>query len=138
MRLQTAEGKREIWGKDLKRAVTESLSQPKIGDEVVLQRTGRKAVTVRRPTKDDQGELREQPYATFRNRWTLETREFFERRSAAAQVVRDVSVRPQDVDNSPFANLPDDKKSRWGAGITAEEMREMQWTSPQLVRRSGS
>jgi hypothetical protein len=97
VRLETAEGKREIWGKDLKRAVSESLSQPKIGDEVVLQRTGRKAVTVRRPTKDDRGELREQPYATFRNRWTLETQEFFEQRSAAAQVVRDVSVRPQDA-----------------------------------------
>ena len=37
------------------------------------------------------------------------------------------------VDTCPFANLPDDKKSRWGAGITAEEMREMQWTRPQLV-----
>jgi len=97
VRLQTVEGKREVWGKDLKRAVTESLSQPKIGDEVVLQRTGRKAVTVRRPTKDERGELREQSYATFRNRWTLETGEFFEARSAAAQVVRTVSVRPQEA-----------------------------------------
>ena len=33
----------------------------------------------------------------------------------------------------PFANLPDDKKSRWGAGITAEEMHQMHWTRPQLV-----
>ena len=47
------------------------------------------------------------------------------------EVVR--KLKPLRVDNSPFANLPDDKKSRWGAGITAEEMREMQWTSPQLV-----
>ena len=30
-------------------------------------------------------------------------------------------------------NLPDAKKSRRGAGITAEEMREMQWVKPQLV-----
>lgn len=37
------------------------------------------------------------------------------------------------VDRCPFANLPDDKKSRWGAGITADEMREMQWTKPQLA-----
>jgi bifunctional non-homologous end joining protein LigD len=42
-------------------------------------------------------------------------------------------LKPLRVDNCPFANLPDDKKSRWGAGITAEEMREMQWSSPQLV-----
>ena len=50
-------------------------------------------------------------------------------------VRRDVvrKLKPHRVDNCPFANLPDDKKSRWGAGITAEEMREMQWTRPQLV-----
>jgi bifunctional non-homologous end joining protein LigD len=30
-------------------------------------------------------------------------------------------------------NLPDAKLSRWGAGVTAEGMREMQWVKPQLV-----
>lgn len=33
----------------------------------------------------------------------------------------------------PFANLPDARPSRWGAGVTADQMVEMQWTKPQLV-----
>jgi bifunctional non-homologous end joining protein LigD len=47
------------------------------------------------------------------------------------EVVR--KLKPLRVDRCPFANLPDDRKSRWGAGITVEEMREIQWTKPQLV-----
>jgi len=48
VRLKTRDGIREIWGKDIERAVTKSLTQPQIGDEVVLQRTGREAVCVTR------------------------------------------------------------------------------------------
>jgi bifunctional non-homologous end joining protein LigD len=33
----------------------------------------------------------------------------------------------------PFANLPDARLSRWGGGVTAEEMHEFQWTRPELV-----
>ena len=33
----------------------------------------------------------------------------------------------------PFANLPDERHGRWGSGITAAEMAEMQWVKPQLV-----
>jgi bifunctional non-homologous end joining protein LigD len=33
----------------------------------------------------------------------------------------------------PFSDLPNRKTSRWGAGVTAEEMDEMQWLKPQLV-----
>jgi ATP dependent DNA ligase C terminal region len=33
----------------------------------------------------------------------------------------------------PFANLPDTDVGRWGGGITADQMREMHWTKPQLV-----
>jgi hypothetical protein len=97
VKLQTEDGPREVWGKDIERAVRQSLSQPRAGDEVVLQRTGREAVTVRRQVKDDQGAAHEAPLDTFRNRWVLETREFLDRRGAAAEVLRDVSVRPQDA-----------------------------------------
>ena len=37
MRLKTCDGSREIWGKDIERAVTKSLTQPQVGDEVILQ-----------------------------------------------------------------------------------------------------
>ena len=44
-----------------------------------------------------------------------------------------VKLKPFFVSECPFANLPDARPSRWGAGITADEMHEMQWTMPNLV-----
>ena len=42
-------------------------------------------------------------------------------------------LKPLQVQDCPFANLPDRDVGRWGAGITADQMREMHWTKPQLV-----
>jgi conjugative element/phage-associated large polyvalent protein len=97
VRLKTATGTREIWGKDIERAVAKSLSQPKVGDEVVLQRTGREVVTVKRREKDEKGELREREVGAFRNRWVLETQEFFEKRAQVGRVLRDTSLSPQEA-----------------------------------------
>jgi bifunctional non-homologous end joining protein LigD len=37
------------------------------------------------------------------------------------------------ADVCPFADLPNLKKSRWGEGITAEEMKKIQWVIPRIV-----
>jgi putative DNA primase/helicase len=92
VRLQTRDGQREVWGKDIERAVAKSLTQPQIGDEVVLQRTGREAVTVKRLEKDAQGTLQPRPMETYRNRWVIEKREFFEQRAAAAEILRNEKI----------------------------------------------
>ena len=42
-------------------------------------------------------------------------------------------LKPLQVEDCPFANLPDRDVARWGAGITADQMREIHWTKPQLV-----
>jgi bifunctional non-homologous end joining protein LigD len=42
-------------------------------------------------------------------------------------------LSPLHIDACPFANLPDPAKSRWGGGVTAEEMREFQWVRPKIV-----
>jgi bifunctional non-homologous end joining protein LigD len=42
-------------------------------------------------------------------------------------------LKPLASSQCPFANLPDPRPSRWGGGITAAEMHEMQWTQPKLV-----
>jgi len=47
-------------------------------------------------------------------------------------------LKPHHVDDCPFVDLPNPKSSRWGGGVTADEMREMQWVKPELVRRYGS
>jgi len=97
VRLGIPGGYREIWGKDLERAVAKSLTQPEIGDEVVLLRTGREAVTVKRAEKDAQGQVTHKDMETYRNRWVLEKREFLEQRAATAQVVRDQAVGPREA-----------------------------------------
>ena len=97
VRIQTRDGAREVWGKDIERAVAKSLTQPQIGDEVVLQRTGRDAVTVKRQQRDAQGQLDTKEVDTYRNRWAIEKKEFFEQRAAAAQTLRDEMLGPREA-----------------------------------------
>ena len=91
--IATGEGKRTIWGKDLERAIRESLSKPQIGDEIALRRTGAERVTVQRKDRNDKGEVTgEREVGAERNRWVLETREFLKSRAAAAEALRKPNV----------------------------------------------
>jgi bifunctional non-homologous end joining protein LigD len=42
-------------------------------------------------------------------------------------------LKPLEAKGCPFANLPEKKAGRWGAGLTAEKMRECRWLTPMLV-----
>ncbi|MBV8876656.1 MAG: ATP-dependent DNA ligase, partial [Gammaproteobacteria bacterium] len=42
-------------------------------------------------------------------------------------------LRPLLLPECPFANLPDPAPGHWGGGVTADQMRAMRWTRPQLV-----
>lgn len=42
-------------------------------------------------------------------------------------------LRPQEIKDCPFANLPEKKAGRWGAGLTAEKVAECRWLKPLLV-----
>jgi hypothetical protein len=97
VRLQTRDGPREVWGKDIERAVAKSLTQPQVGDEVILQRSGRDAVTVQRRARDSEGQLQEKAVEVYRNRWVIEKREFFEQRATAARLVRDEAIGPREA-----------------------------------------
>ncbi len=93
VRIKTAEGPRTIWGKDLERAMTHSLTQPQIGEEVGLRRVGAEKVTIRRRERDADGQvIAERALGAERHRWAVEKREFFEERAAAAAIVRDPTV----------------------------------------------
>lgn len=48
---------------------------------------------------------------------------------------RDVfaQLEPFRTARCPFADLPNSKTSHWGGGVTAEQMKEMQWLKPRLV-----
>ena len=96
VKLETPTGIREIWGVDLERALKESLTNPKAGDEVGLRAVRRDAVKVSVAERDADGTLvRESPLETHRNHWILEKREFFAERAAAARTVRDAAIDPK-------------------------------------------
>ena len=47
------------------------------------------------------------------------------------------ALRQLETDRCPFANLPEDRTSRWGQPITAEKMKECRWVKPKLVCQVG-
>jgi ATP-dependent DNA ligase len=42
-------------------------------------------------------------------------------------------IKPLETKECPFANFPEKKAGRWGAGLTAAKMAECRWLKPQLV-----
>ena len=42
-------------------------------------------------------------------------------------------LKPLQVGDCPFANLPDTDNGRWGGGVTSAQMAEMHWVRPELV-----
>jgi putative DNA primase/helicase len=96
VKIETSDGEREIWGVDLRRALQESLTQPKIGDEIGLRAVRRDTVTVREIERDPEGKvIGQKPLGTHRNRWIVERQEFFAERAAAARTFRDASLDPK-------------------------------------------
>jgi putative DNA primase/helicase len=96
VKIETARGDRTIWGVDLERALRQSLTQPKTGDEIGLRSIRRDQVTVKTSRLDGEGKVvgtHELP--AHRNHWIVEKREFLEDRAEAAKVLRDTSVDPR-------------------------------------------
>jgi ATP-dependent DNA ligase len=42
-------------------------------------------------------------------------------------------LKPLEIKKCPFANLPEKKAGRWGAGLTAAKLQECRWLKPVLV-----
>jgi hypothetical protein len=42
-------------------------------------------------------------------------------------------LRPLEIAECPFANLPEARSGRWGEGLTAENMKAGVWVRPELV-----
>jgi ATP-dependent DNA ligase len=43
------------------------------------------------------------------------------------------SLKDLQVHRCPFVDLPSEGSSRWGEGVSTEDMKEMIWTKPALV-----
>jgi len=93
----TATGAIDLWGLDLKRALAEAKSRPKVGDLIVVRQTGQRDVTVRAREFDEVGRfLGERDKDTRRNRWSIEKEEFIRERARLAAVLTDARVNAED------------------------------------------
>jgi hypothetical protein len=94
IRIDTPKGPRTIWAQDLKRAMEQSRTQPKVGDEIVVRRVPSGCLPIKpqarsaeRPEPTEQGPL------TRRQGWVIETRNFFEARARAAETLRNPAIK---------------------------------------------
>jgi hypothetical protein len=93
VKIDTPDGERILWGKDLERALAQSLSRAKPGNEVVVRQLGAKPVTVSRPVRDSEGRIVDRTQVqTHLNRWSVERTDFLKERAEVAEIVRDPSI----------------------------------------------
>ncbi len=88
--LQTIQGARVLWGKDLQRAIGESASQVMVGDMVGVRRVGQERVDpfVSQHEVNDAAPL-------YRSRWIVEKLSFLVERAQAARRLRDDRLEAQ-------------------------------------------
>lgn len=88
--LNTDAGERTVWGSDLERALTESRSQVRIGDRIVLREGESQQVKMQVPVHNAEGALVGDDPQTFERRgWSAETAEFLTTMARKAQAVQD-------------------------------------------------
>jgi hypothetical protein len=96
VRLETSGGPQVLWGKDLQRAIQQSLSKAVVGDQVTLRDRGEQAITVSRPIRHPDGNLgKDTRVKTHLSQWSVETVEFLRDRTEVARWVRDANVDPR-------------------------------------------
>jgi hypothetical protein len=94
IRIDTRKGPRTIWAQDLKRAMEQSRTQPKVGDQVVLRRVPSECLPVDPQSRNaEDPALNEQGPLTRRQGWVIETRDFFEARARAAETLRNPAIK---------------------------------------------
>lgn len=87
--VRTQMGERTLWGVDLERAIVESQSGVKIGDEVTIESRGSAAIQLKVPRRDEAGAvIGHEEIATHRNSWTVETTQHLAERHKAAETFR--------------------------------------------------
>src|SRR3984893_15326258 len=69
-------------------------------------------------------------YEDYKLMYAARTRNGF---TPASPVELFEKIKPLEIKECPFANLPEKKSGRWGAGLTAAKMVECRWLKPQLV-----
>jgi hypothetical protein len=96
LKIATRSGEETLWGKDFERAIRQSLSHVKVGDQIGINHAGFNPVTVTARRQDESGNYtRREEIAAIKNRWVVERQDFLQEREELARVVRDPTVSPR-------------------------------------------
>jgi hypothetical protein len=127
VKVLTSRGERTLWGKDLRRALTEGETRPKPGDLIGIRRVSREAVTVTSRQRDAEGRVtaQEERHA-HRTRWLLEKVTFFAERARMARRLRD-----EQADLRESVRAHPELKSTFLSVRAAEEFAEKRIANPQ-------
>lgn len=91
--LRTERGEQTLWSRELKRALVESKTQPRIGESIGVRQNGIDPVTFVHRERKARGEVvTEKRLDTPRGQWIVEKQSFFDERALAAQALRDPRV----------------------------------------------
>lgn len=87
--LRTEVGERRLWGAGLEAALQRAVSQPRIGDEVVVLPLGTKPVRLRVPAQDGHADaVGEERVLAQRRQWRIETQDHMHMLAQEAQQLR--------------------------------------------------
>lgn len=89
LKVVTNRGMRILWGTDLARAMAESRTKPEVGSTIGVRRTGYDTFSIPERTRDAAGRALETERLVKRNRWMVESAQFFAERAQLARRVRD-------------------------------------------------
>jgi len=93
VKLETPAGEVMQWGADLARAVRQSLSGARTGDDVVVRHLGENPITVGRQVRNERGEVvRKEEVKAWLNQWSVERVDFLRDRARLAEIVRDPGI----------------------------------------------
>jgi putative DNA primase/helicase len=120
--VRTDRGERTLWGHEIKRALDDSRTKPKPGDQVGVRENGIDPMMFLLRERNDRGHvINEWRADTPRPHWIIEKREFFNERAAAAKVLRD----PRTLRHEAIRNHPELDGAYWaldGAVKTAAKL----------------
>jgi hypothetical protein len=104
--VRTERGERTLWGWEIEKALADSRTKPKIGDQVGVRENGIDPMTFLHRERDERNRvIKEWRADTPRDHWIIEKREFFNERAAAAKALRDPrTLRHEAIRNHPELN----------------------------------
>jgi|SRR5438552_7800904 len=127
VKVLTSRGERILWGKDLKRAILQGETQPKVGDLIGARRIRREAVTVTNRQRDAEGRvIAQEERVAHRTQWVVEKVTFFAQRARLARRLRD-----EQVDAREAVRAHPELKSTFLSVRAAEDFAEKRISNPE-------